>query len=102
MKTELDSDRELDSQWRELIAAGGCGRCNSDLAGTQHCLDAYDVTFPDGARMAVVPYRSASGRPCGDCGVVDGSVHHEGCMEEQCPRCAAKPLDCLCQDEQDQ
>lgn len=35
-------------------------------------------------------------RPCGDCGVVRGELHLEGCDIEACPRCGGQYLCCEC------
>ena len=33
---------------------------------------------------------------CGSCGVATGEYHHEGCREEECPRCNDKLVKCAC------
>ena len=71
-----------------------CKRCKHEICGTNHCLLACDVRFADGVRMAALPYQSASGQTCGDCAVIDGSVHHQYCDMEECPRCGGQLVGC--------
>jgi hypothetical protein len=87
-----------------------CERCEHEVVGTNHCLLACDVAFPDGTRMAALPYRPINGYArsshllrgqdvpsyCCDCGVIDGSVHHQCCAQERCPRCGGQLLSCKC------
>jgi hypothetical protein len=35
-------------------------------------------------------------RPCHDCNVVTGQLHHAGCDMEQCPKCGGQLLSCAC------
>ena len=36
------------------------------------------------------------GERCRDCGVLDGGVHHFGCVIERCPCCDQQQLECGC------
>lgn len=40
-------------------------------------------------------------RPCGDCGVVVGEIHLDGCDIEVCPRCAGQYMCCECERPED-
>lgn len=40
-------------------------------------------------------------RPCGDCGVIVGELHLEGCDIEVCPRCHGQNWGCPCMTEAD-
>jgi len=40
-------------------------------------------------------------QPCGDCGVLRGELHLEGCDIEICPRCSGQYLCCNCRLEED-
>jgi hypothetical protein len=40
-------------------------------------------------------------RPCGDCEVIKGELHLEGCDIEQCPRCSGQYLCCECRRDDD-
>jgi hypothetical protein len=74
-----------------------CKRCDNEIGATNRCVRACDVVFPDGTRLAALPYRSASGDTCRDCGVIDG-VHHQHCWMEECPRCGCQLVSCDCKD----
>jgi hypothetical protein len=41
-------------------------------------------------------------RPCGDCGVIQGELHLDGCDMERCPRCGDQFMCCECRLEQDE
>jgi len=67
-------------------------------------------TFPmqDGTKLERVPYGeedddygSSAGKPCGDCAVPVGGLHHVGCDIEQCRRCAGQLIICECPYAQD-
>jgi hypothetical protein len=40
-------------------------------------------------------------RPCGDCGVIAGELHLEGCDIEVCPRCRGQFWGCPCKTDED-
>ena len=62
-------------------------------------------TFPltDGTEVQRIPYGeeaddygSGEGKPCGDCAVPVGGVHHVGCDVERCGRCGGQLITCDC------
>jgi hypothetical protein len=40
----------------------------------------------------------ASTRPCGDCAVIKGEFHVEGCDIERCANCGGQRISCACED----
>jgi hypothetical protein len=63
-----------------------CNRCHHEIAGSTRCLAAFAIRFPDGLTLPAIPHTNTTDR-CGDCGVGAGSVHHNDCDMEECPRC---------------
>lgn len=42
------------------------------------------------------PIRERDISKCGDCGVIEGELHHPGCDMERCPKCGNQLLSCCC------
>jgi hypothetical protein len=53
-------------------------------------------------RFGAEPDAGATGDgPCGDCGVIKGELHVEGCSRERCPGCGARRFSCDCEPYED-
>ena len=73
---------------QEMTAATGCTLTTLVVAGQRR------KRLPHGAESLWIA-RLAT-KPCRDCGVAVGGVHHPGCCAEQCPVCAAQLFCCDC------
>ena len=76
-----------------------CDLCNREMLTAASC--SVDVLHADGRSFRLGPYGSeedwpTDGRPCGDCGVAEGGLHHVGCDIQRCPRCAGQFISCGC------
>ena len=76
-----------------------CRHCLNDTQLVKWC-DETPIMI-DGVICTPVRYgeeRRLAGvmEPCGDCGVLPGSIHHHGCDLETCPRCRRQSIDCDC------
>ena len=86
------------SDQKEAVMAK-CFRCKKEMCdeSTITCREYNIVNFPDGKKMAPVPYTPIDTKiRCHDCGVAAGGVHHVGCDMEICPRCGGPFLGCSC------
>ena len=72
-----------------------CEDCRQDMSTAPSCT--HDLLLLPTGSFPRPRHRSfrPSGR-CTDCGVLDGGVHHFGCVVEQCPRCNHQQLGCGC------
>ena len=43
----------------------------------------------------------ANQRPCGDCAVIKGELHVEGCDVERCANCGGQRISCECNDDEE-
>jgi hypothetical protein len=83
-----------------------CGACKQEMMDekTISCI-VEDIEYPDGVKMAQVPYTPDYGGPsqrCHDCNIKFGGVHHIGCDMERCPRCGRQLISCnSCGDEEE-
>ncbi len=74
-----------------------CEDCRGEMPAAASCVarvlvfdgQAYERRVADRRRLG------PDGR-CGDCGVVEGGVHHYGCDLEECPSCGWQLLSCSC------
>lgn len=76
-----------------------CSRCKKEMCNpnTKTCETYKVVNFPDGIKMAPIPYTTPDPNiRCHDCGIAAGGVHHLGCDMEICPRCGGQFLGCSC------
>lgn len=86
------------SDQKEAVVAK-CVRCKKEMCdkSTITCKENKIVNFPDGKKMAPVPYTSIDTTiRCHDCNVAAGGFHHIGCDMEICPRCGGQFLGCSC------
>lgn len=74
-----------------------CGHCQQGLPMADSC--APDTLVISGRRFerSRETVLGPDGR-CGDCGILDGGVHHLGCDLERCPRCHRQLISCGCLD----
>jgi hypothetical protein len=81
-----------------------CPLCESEMLGGTSCR-------PDPLRIGrrlfePIPWGSETGpqkrdlgdpkRPCRDCAVPPGGIHHHGCAMERCPSCRGQAIMCDC------
>jgi hypothetical protein len=86
------------SDQKEAVMAK-CFRCKKEMCdeSTITCKGYNIVNFPDGKKMAPVPYTpNDSNIRCHDCNVAYGGFHHIGCDMETCPNCGGQFLGCSC------
>jgi len=77
-----------------------CKRCGEDMSlpTTTTCKGNAFTEYVDGLELGSVPYEPGPYTPdrCRDCGMAPGGMHHLHCCVEQCARCGAQKLMCLC------
>jgi hypothetical protein len=72
-----------------------CPRCNHELGGSR-CVPRFVIDYVDSTSWRALPYTGRG--PCPDCRVPPGSVHHEYCDQERCPRCDGQLISCVVHD----
>jgi hypothetical protein len=70
-----------------------CVDCNQEMRRGVGCTLA-KLELRDGETVARDVYDES--RPCHDCGVERGQLHHLGCDWEKCPRCGWQLITCGC------
>jgi hypothetical protein len=82
-----------------------CSYCAVEMTTGGSCT--LDVLLVRGQRVEFARYGTEQGmaafrgRPCGDCGVAWGGLHHPGCDLQRCPLCHGQLLSCGCVDDED-
>lgn len=74
-----------------------CDLCNNEMTTGASCV--VDTLHLEGRAYPLEPHRGrrdASSRPCGDCGVAQGGLHHLGCDLQRCPLCRSQLFSCGC------
>ena len=61
-----------------------CGTCDQEMTSSAGCTDP-EYIIGEGTYERI-PYGSDRDRPCHDCAVPPGALHHPGCDAERCPR----------------
>jgi len=84
---------------RKEFKMAKCPRCKNEMLdpNTTTCTGNKVVKFPDGTKMAPVPYTPDDPElRCHDCNVASGGLHHLNCDMEICPRCGGQFFGCSC------
>lgn len=82
-----------------------CDWCQKDMNKVDDCTGNREVEYPDGVKLAAIPYNPDYGdenKRCHDCNVKRGGYHHPGCDMERCPRCQGQLISCGCLDEDEE
>jgi hypothetical protein len=83
-----------------------CGRNMRDPNTTSCVAEARNEKFPlidprGSHQEPLAPIPFPAGGPaerCRDCGVLQGGIHHPGCVIERCPVCGGQLMSCGCFD----
>lgn len=70
-----------------------CAWCKNEMTSGTSCT--VDAVHHMGRRYDLPRYGGRR-RPCGDCGVQRGGLHHPGCDLQRCPRCRGQLIMCGC------
>lgn len=76
-----------------------CQQCNREMQKAKSCSFKYiiDKNLKVYNRISYGEEGGDSSERCGDCGVKEFGIHHEGCDNERCPKCHGQMLSCDCE-----
>lgn len=82
---------------KDDYVAATCDICKKPM-NKGGCIGHFVIKGKKYNRIPYGGYGEYADRPCGDCAVKEGQIHHWNCDQERCPRCGGQALGCECED----